>query len=255
MRWLPNIITLGALITGLIAVGMVLSHHWHLAVFTMFIAMLLDATDGLVARLLSVSSKFGATLDSLSDFLNFGIVPTGVLYMWVLQEIGMFGCLAAITFSTACAIRLARFNALSEINKPSWHHSFFTGLPSPAGAFTVLLPFYLHNIMHFPLNEVVASAIAVYIIFIALLMVSTIPVFAINKIDSSGRITAILALITLPILIATATNYPFHFLVVLVVFYMLICIPVGYTSFQQFSKRDTNQRSNKSITAINTYKQ
>jgi CDP-diacylglycerol--serine O-phosphatidyltransferase len=143
-RILPNVLTLMALAIGLSAIRFGLQGRWELAVLAIVGAGILDGLDGRIARILKGSTKFGAELDSLSDFLCFGVAPALVLYQWALTAGGPFGWALVLVFCMACALRLARFNAdLDEPDPPAWTRNFFVGVPTPAGAGLVLMPLVL----------------------------------------------------------------------------------------------------------------
>src|SRR5215472_6832715 len=133
----PNVITLLAICAGLTAIRLSTEGRMELAVAAIVFAAALDGIDGRVARLMKGQSKFGAELDSLADFVNFGVAPGLMLYFWQLHELGNAGWISA-------GLRLARFNAtMDDPNKPAFAANFFTGVPAPAGAITVLLPIYV----------------------------------------------------------------------------------------------------------------
>src|ERR671934_1618316 len=141
----PNLITLLALCAGLTAIRLALEDKLEWAVAAIVFAALLDGIDGRVARMLKGTSRFGAELDSLADFVNFGVAPGLILYFWALHELGNVGWIAAMVFAICAGLRLARFNvAIDDPNRPAWAGNFFTGVPAPAGAIIVLLPIYLH---------------------------------------------------------------------------------------------------------------
>jgi CDP-diacylglycerol--serine O-phosphatidyltransferase len=134
----------GTCVPGLTAVRMAFEGRWEFAVGAVLVAAVLDGLDGRVARMMKGTSRFGAELDSLADFVNFGVTPALMLYLWILNEAGNLGWIAALIFAISAALRLARFNvALDDPDKPAWASRFFTGVPAPAGALTVLLPLYL----------------------------------------------------------------------------------------------------------------
>src|SRR5476649_1074110 len=141
----PNLITLLALCAGLTAIRLAVEQKLEWALAAIVFAALLDGIDGRIARLLKGTSRFGAELDSLADFVNFGVAPALILYFWGLHELKSAGWIAAIVFAICAALRLARFNVMiDDPNKPTWAGNFFTGIPAPAGAITVLLPIYLY---------------------------------------------------------------------------------------------------------------
>src|SRR5215475_7194129 len=140
----PNLITLLALCAGLTAIRLAIEARLELAVAAIVFAALLDGVDGRVARMLKGTSRFGAELDSLADFVNFGVAPGLILYVWELKGLGNLGWIAAMVFAICAGLRLARFNVqIDDPSKPAWAGNFFTGMPAPAGAITVLLPMYL----------------------------------------------------------------------------------------------------------------
>src|SRR6195256_5066007 len=141
---LPNLITLLALCAGLTAIRLAIEARLEWAVAAIVFAATLDGIDGRVARMLKGTSRFGAELDSLADFVNFGVAPALILYFWGLQELGHAGWIVCMVFAICAGLRLARFNVMiDDPNKPAWAGNFFTGIPAPAGAITVLLPIYL----------------------------------------------------------------------------------------------------------------
>src|SRR5215510_15424579 len=141
----PNLITLLALCAGLTAIRLSVEGRLEWAVAAIVFAALLDGIDGRVARMLKGTSRFGAELDSLADFFNFGVAPALLLYFWGLQELGNAGWIAAMVFAICAGLRLARFNVMiDDPNRPAWGEKFFTGVPAPAGAIAVLLPVYVY---------------------------------------------------------------------------------------------------------------
>ncbi len=175
---LPNLITLLALCAGLTAIRLAVEDKLEWAVAAIVFAALLDGIDGRVARMLKGTSRFGAELDSLADFVNFGVAPALMLYFWGLHELGNAGWIAAMVFAISTGLRLARFNVMADDpNKPAWAANFFVGVPAPAGAIIVLLPIYVY-FLGMPRVIFVAPVALVYTLTIAFLMVSRLPVFS-----------------------------------------------------------------------------
>src|SRR5437588_6627036 len=159
---LPNLITLLALCAGLTAIRLAFEDKLEWAVAAIVFAAMLDGIDGRVARMLKGTSRFGAELDSLADFVNFGVAPALILYFWGLHELGNAGWIAAMVFAICTGLRLSRFNVmLDDPNKPVWAGNFFVGMPAPAGAITVLLPIYVY-LLGMPRLSFVAPLILVY---------------------------------------------------------------------------------------------
>jgi CDP-diacylglycerol--serine O-phosphatidyltransferase len=177
-RLFPNMITLAGLCCGLSSVRFAMLERWEMAVSFIVLAAILDGMDGRVARLLNSTSTFGAQLDSLSDFLCFGVCPVLVLYFWNLQDFRGVGWAVVLFFSICCALRLARFNtSLLDDKKAPWQFKFFVGVPAPAGALLCLIPMMLsfHLDYDFLYNQYILSA---YAVVVAILMASRIPTFS-----------------------------------------------------------------------------
>jgi CDP-diacylglycerol---serine O-phosphatidyltransferase len=177
---LPNIVTLLALCLGLTAIRLAMEGPIEWAVVAIAGAAVLDGLDGRIARALKGTSRFGAELDSLADFVDFGVAPAFVLFVADLHAIKSFGWVAALLFAMACALRLARFNVmLDDPNQPLWRKNFFVGLPAPAGAIVGLLPIYLRSALELGApSPRVAFCESLYVLAIALLMASRVPHFS-----------------------------------------------------------------------------
>lgn len=186
---IPNIITIMAIVSGLSSVRMALENRFELAVILLLVAALLDGADGRIARAINGSSRFGEQLDSLADAINFGVVPALLAYIYILERMGKLGWLAALIYSVACCLRLARFNVMLEDNNhdaPEWKKNYFVGVPSPGGGCILLLPVYL-GFLDMPIDNTVAMVFCIYTIVIALLMVSNFPVWNAKSIRSGVR--------------------------------------------------------------------
>ena len=197
-RLIPNILTLAALCSGLTAIRFALQGEMRLAVIAIIVAAIFDALDGRVARRLGVTSRFGAELDSLSDFLCFGVAPALVLYMSSLTLAGALGWVVTLMFPMCSALRLARFNTALEPDTPppAWTGSYFTGVPAPAGALLALMPLMLSFEIEaaWPRH---ATVVGVVLVGVGGLMVSRLPTFSFKK----GRIPRHLVL---PAMLAAA---------------------------------------------------
>src|SRR6201999_1506633 len=133
-----------AICAGLTAIRLSTEGRMELAIAAIVFAAILDGIDGRVARMIKGQSRFGAELDSLADFVSFGVAPALILYVWQLHDLNNVGWIAAMNFAISDGLRLARFNAtMDDPNKPAFAANFFTGVPAPAGAICVLLPIYL----------------------------------------------------------------------------------------------------------------
>lgn len=177
-RALPHMITLAALASGMWAIFLASDGRITEAIGCIVLAGLLDGCDGRVARYVGTSSPFGAELDSLSDVVCFGVAPAFVLHMWALDGAGLVGWIVGVTYAAATALRLARFNVMSQSPvKPVWTSAFFEGVPSPAGAFLALLPVYLANAELLTVGQAQVFAL-IWLPLVAGMMVSRLPTFS-----------------------------------------------------------------------------
>ncbi|WP_375309639.1 phosphatidylcholine/phosphatidylserine synthase [Bradyrhizobium sp. A5] len=226
----PNVITLLAICAGLTAIRLSIEGRMTLAVYAIVFAAALDGIDGRIARLIKGQSKFGAELDSLADFVNFGVAPGLMLYFWQLHELGNAGWIAAMVFAISMCLRLARFNAtLDDPNKPAFAANFFTGMPAPAGAITVMLPIYAAFL---DLGRWPASLTAGYTLLIAFLMVSRLPVFSGKSMRMRVPPELVLpAFVAVIFFIALLISYPWYVLSIGTVLY-LASLPLGFKSYR-----------------------
>ncbi|MEP3476918.1 MAG: CDP-diacylglycerol--serine O-phosphatidyltransferase [Hyphomicrobiales bacterium] len=175
---IPNVITLMGLAAGLTSIRMGMDGRIELAIGLIVLAAFLDGLDGRVARLLKASSKFGAELDSLADFVNFGVAPALLLFTWGLTEFKSLGWIAALAFAISAALRLARFNVSNnDTTQPKWKLRYFEGIPAPAGAMLVMLPLYL-DLGSVELFKSLPQITAFFMVVMAGLMVSHLPTFS-----------------------------------------------------------------------------
>src|SRR5271165_4515693 len=226
----PNVITLLAICAGLTAIRLSTEDRMGLAVGLIVFAAVLDGIDGRVARLIKGQSKFGAELDSLADFVNFGVAPGLILYFWQLHELHNGGWIAAMVFAISGGLRLARFNAsMDDPNRPAFAANYFTGVPAPAGAVIALLPVYLAflGVYRFP-----AFLTALYTLFIAFLMVSRLPVFSGKSVRMRVPPELVLPVfVGVIFFIALLIGYPWHILSTGSVLYLL-SLPLGLKSYR-----------------------
>ena len=235
----PNVITLLALCAGLTAIRLAAEGTFEWAVYAIVFAAVLDGIDGRVARLLKGTSRFGAELDSLADFVNFGVAPGVTLYFWSLHEVRSAGWIAAMLFAIAAGLRLARFNVMiDDPNRPSWAASFFVGLPAPAGAITVLLPVYLHFFGLLPAASVAVPVTLAYTLVIAFLMVSRLPVFSGKKVGKRVPPDLVLPIfVAVVAFVALLIAYPWPVLTFGTILY-LASLPFGWISYRDYVRRD-----------------
>lgn len=233
----PNLITLLALCAGLTAMRIAVEGRLHLALAAIVFAAALDGIDGRVARMLKGTSRFGAELDSLADFVNFGVAPALILYFWGLHDVKSVGWIAAMVFAICAGLRLARFNVMADDpNKPAWASNFFTGMPAPAGAITVLLPIYL-NFLGVERGTFFTWFAVLYTLAMAFLMVSRLPVYSGKKMGQRVSPELVLPIFVMTVLfIALLIAFPWEVLTIGVLLY-LGSLPFGVISYRNYERK------------------
>ena len=230
---IPNLITLFSLCLGLTAIRMAVDGKFELAITSIVIAGVLDGIDGRIARLLHSTSRFGAELDSLADFVSFGVAPALLLYFWGLNSLHSAGWIAILVFAICAGLRLARFNvSIDDPNKPPYTANFFVGVPAPAGAMIVMLPIYL-ELMGVPHTAASPVLALIYVVAVALLLVSWIPTWSGKGV--SGRVPrehVLLILICVVFFVALLVSYPWEVLSAGSLLY-IGCIPLAYFQYQK----------------------
>jgi CDP-diacylglycerol--serine O-phosphatidyltransferase len=231
---LPNLLTVLALCSGLTAIRFALLEQWQFAVVAIIVAGILDGLDGRLARMLGGGSKFGAELDSLSDFLSFGAAPAVVVYTWSSHVLGGFGWAASLFLAVCTALRLARFNtALEDPDKPAFAYNYFVGVPSPAGGILALLPLMVwFEWPDGPFRNAVLTS--VWVTTIGLLMVSKLPTFAFKKVKVPHAYVLPM-LVGAGLLTAALFSAPWLTLVVLGIVYVA-SFPLSYRSFRRLTR-------------------
>ena len=228
-RLIPNIVTIGALCSGLSAIRFAMLERFDIAVLAILVAAFLDALDGRLARLLKVTSEFGAEMDSLSDFISFGVSPAVVLYMLSLNKWGGLGWGVSLFFAVCMAFRLARFNVMNIIHKDETAASgkpsaYFLGMPAPAGALTALLPLILYTALEDPIL-IHPAVCTIFLVFAGLVMISRLPTFSFKTMKIK-RQWALPILVMAAISIAALINSPWETLSVIIILY-LMTIPIS----------------------------
>ncbi len=234
----PNLITLLALCAGLTGIRFAVEGRLDIALGAIVFAAALDGIDGRVARLIKGTSRFGAELDSLADFVNFGVAPGLFLYFWQLHHLDSAGWIAAMVFAICCGLRLARFNVMiDDPNRPAWAGNFFVGVPAPAGAIVVMLPIYL-EFLGVPKVAIWPPLTFVYTLAIAFLMVSRLPVFSGKKHGTRVPPDKVLFVFVVVVLFfALLLSYPWIVLTIGTVLY-LVCLPLGWLSYREYQRKD-----------------
>ncbi len=236
----PSLLTLLAICSGLTAIRLAIELRLELAIAAIILAAFLDGIDGRVARFLKSTSRFGAQLDSLADFVNFGVAPALVLYFTLLKGALSLGWIAALVYAICACLRLARFNAMLDApERPKWQSNFFVGVPAPAGAMLVLAPIYLvllgaGDALPF------ALASAAYVIAIGFLMVSRLPTWSGKDVTKRiPRAHVLPFLIALVVFVALLLSYPWQTLLACVAAYFA-SLPFGWRDWQARMATDEN---------------
>jgi len=231
---LPNILTLGGVCLGISSIKFSIDGNFNLAVTLILLASILDALDGRIARLIKGTSDFGKELDSLTDFVSFGIAPVFILHFWELNNYGKLGWAICLIYSVCCVLRLARFNLTKIEDHDEWKNNFFEGVPSPAGGLLILTPL-IFELSALSLNIDVRSLTPFLTVLIALLLVSKIPTPSLKKISISSKATIFLLLVTGLIFIALLF-YTFETLLLFGLLY-LSSIPISIFIFYNQKKK------------------
>jgi CDP-diacylglycerol--serine O-phosphatidyltransferase len=235
---LPNALTLIGVCLGISSIKFSLDQNYSLAIVLLLFAALLDGLDGRVARLIDGASEFGKELDSLTDFVSFGIAPAFILYFWELKNYGKIGWAITLIFSVCCVLRLARFNLTKIGEEEKWRVNFFEGVPSPAGAGLVLLPL-IYELSNFNIG-IQARDISPYLaIFVSILLISKIPTFSFKKISIPRKLTIFLFL-GIGIISIFLIFFTFETLLLIGLIYFLL-IPVSFVSYRK--NRSSNKTS------------
>ena len=167
--------------------------NFSFAVIFIVVAAILDGLDGRVARMIKGTSEFGKELDSLTDFVSFGIAPVFVIYFWELNQFGRIGWLIVLLFSVCCVLRLARFNLTKFDDNEEWKMNFFQGIPSPAGGCLILFPI-IYELSALSNYFQIKNISPFLVVFVSVLLISKIPTFSFKKIVVQRNMTLFLLL-------------------------------------------------------------
>ena len=227
---LPNILTLAGVCLGISSIKFSIDGNYSLAVIFILFAAILDTLDGRIARLIKGTSEFGKELDSLTDFVSFGIAPVFVLYFWELKNYGKLGWAITLIYSVCCVLRLARFNLTKIDDKKIWKINYFEGIPSPAGGLLILMPL-IFELAGFNLSLNVKNITPYFTILIAILLVSKLPTLSFKKISISPKSTVFI-LLSIGITFISLLYFTFQTLFSLGLVY-LILIPISYIMYKK----------------------
>ena len=233
---LPNLVTLLGLCAGLTAIRMAVEHRFDIAVAAIIFAIILDGIDGRLARYFRATSRFGEQLELARGLRQFRR-RAGALHLRLAARRAFLVRLdLRARLRDLHGLRLARFNAalLAEEPQPDWNRDFFVGVPAPAGAGLVFLPFFLQRIVDIHIAGVV---VAIYTILIALLMVSRIPTLSGKRFGRRIPRERVLPVLVIGVfLVALLASYPFSFLAVAALAY-LAHIPLAWRARNQAEER------------------
>ena len=232
-KYLPNAITIFSLCCGLTSIKFSINNEWEIAIFLIIFAAIFDFFDGWFARKLSGGSNFGAELDSLCDFISFGVAPSLLIYFWSLAELKSLGWSIALFFAACSALRLARFTAdIYLAPKTIDSNTYFIGVPSPAAAGLSLLPIFIYIEFQIPFFQ------NSYLNFlnlglIALLMISKIPTLSFKKINFSANLYTPLILLSVIVSIGLMTKIWMTFIIIAILYLFSIFYTVSVNLFSK----------------------
>ncbi len=237
---LPNILTLGGVCLGISSIKFSIDGNFSLAVIFILFAAILDALDGRVARLIKGTSEFGKELDSLTDFVSFGIAPVFILYFWELNNYGKLGWAITLIYSVCCVLRLARFNLTKISSQESWKNNYFEGVPSPAGGLLILMPL-IFELSDLNLNYNLKNLTPYFTILVAILLVSKAPTLSLKKISISPK-TTVFILLGIGTIFISLLFYTFLTLLIFGALYIL-SIPVSFLMYKNQIKKESFETS------------
>ena len=237
---LPNILTLAGVCLGISSIKFSIDGNFNLAVTLILFAAILDALDGRIARLIKGTSEFGKELDSLTDFVSFGIAPVFILYFWELNKYGNLGWAIALIYSVCCVLRLARFNLTKFEETEAWKNNFFEGIPSPAGGLLILMPL-IYELTSLEIGIEIKKFTPYLTILIALLLVSKVPTLALKKISISSKGTVFL-LLGIGLIFIALLFYTLETLLFFGIFY-LASIPISIIVYKSQIKKNLEKIS------------
>jgi len=235
---LPSVLTLVGVCLGISSIKFAMDGNFSFAVLFLIVAAILDGLDGRVARLIKGTSNFGKELDSLTDFVSFGIAPAFIIYFWELNKLGKIGWLIVLFYAVCCVLRLARFNLTKFEDKEEWKNNFFQGIPSPAGGCLILLPliFELSNFSNLMSLKVITPYL---IIIVSLLLISKLPTYSFKKILINRNMTIFL-LLGVGLFFVSIIQFTFETLSLGLLIYLLL-LPLGILNYNKKSKSVENE--------------
>ena len=215
LRILPSAMTVAAICLGLTSVKMALDNRPTEAMAFLAVAAILDALDGRIARILKATSRMGEEIDSLADAVNFGVAPAFIVYGTLLSQ-SRVGWIVVLLYAVCIVLRLARFNAMLDVDKPAYEKEYFVGMPAPAGAIGPLAAKMQFGDGWWTSE----AAVVIWMIGVSLLVVSTLPMRKIHTFSVSPNMVAPL-LAALAILVAASILYGYITILVIIAAYVI----------------------------------
>ncbi len=231
-KFIPNLITLMSLIAGISSIKFSIQANWKLAVLMIMLAAFFDFFDGWMARKLKKSSQFGAELDSLSDFISFGLAPSLLINLCFTHELGRIGWVISLFYIVCAALRLARFN----IENMKEQSKVFYGIPSPAAAGVIMIPLYLNFIdqVQFTINYPLICAVLTT--FAGIMMISRVPTPSVKNLKVKTLYFRLM-IISVAIVLIFLISYFWQTTLLVAIAYLLISLLSLFTYFFTFFRR------------------
>ena len=237
---LPSVLTLIGVCLGITSIKFAMDGNFGFAVLFIIVAAILDGLDGRVARMIKGTSDFGKELDSLTDFVSFGIAPVFVIYFWELNKYGKIGWAITLIYSVCCVLRLARFNLTKFKPDESWKQNYFEGVPSPAGGILVMTPLII-SLSGFDLYQLNYDFIVpAFFIATSFLLISKFPTYSLKKIVIPRK-TTIFLLFSIVLFFGLLLIYTFNVIALSAVIYLLL-LPISFIHYQKIKKQHENDR-------------
>ena len=235
---LPNILTIAGVCLGISSIKFSLDLNFKMSVIFITLAAILDALDGRIARLIKATSDFGKELDSLTDFVSFGIAPAFIIYFWELNKYGKLGWAVTLIYSVCCVLRLARFNLTKIKPEEDWKQNYFEGVPSPIGALLILSPLVLElTEINFLLD--IKYFVPFFTLIVAILLISKIPTYSFKKIKIKPALTVFI-LLGIGVSLVTLMFFTFETLLIFSLIYIL-SIPMACFTFYNNKNSTKNE--------------
>ena len=231
-KFIPNLITLMSLIAGISSIKFSIQANWKLAVLMIMLAAFFDFFDGWMARKLKKSSQFGAELDSLSDFISFGLAPSLLINLCFTHELGRIGWVISLFYIVCAALRLARFN----IENMKEQSKVFYGIPSPAAAGVIMIPLYLNFIdqVQFTINYPLICAVLTT--FAGIMMISRVPTPSVKNLKVKTLYFRLM-IISVAIVLIFLISYFWQTTLLVAIAYLLVSLLSLLTYFFTFFRR------------------